>query len=223
VKQGTEARHVADYRGLDATFRPIDVWSGQQTRNRRRAPFKASWSQTLELLKRELRQLGGKNLIVQVAMRDEHIRLDGYPRANATATHPGVVLAFDSRFGPLKYAVDTFTSWEDNIRAIALALEALRKVDRYGVTKRGEQYTGWRALPPEGATSATFTADAAAAFVSAACQNGVTPAVLLRDPESVRKAYLAAVQRLHPDRGGSVREFQQLQVAKQVLEKHHGR
>jgi hypothetical protein len=36
---------------------------------------------------------------------------------------------------------------EANVRAIALALEALRKVDRYGVTKRGEQYAGWKALP----------------------------------------------------------------------------
>ena len=211
------------YYSLDATFRPIDVWPGQRALERRRSPFKASWGQTLDLLKKELRQLDAKNLVIQVAIPENQIRLDGYPYANARASHPGVILAFDSRFGPLKYAVDTFTSWEDNIRAIALALEALRKVDRYGVTKRGEQYTGWRALPPEGATSATFTADAAAAFVSAACQNGVTAAVLLRDPESVRRAYLAAAQRLHPDRGGSVREFQQLQVAKQVLEKHHGR
>lgn len=214
---------MTNYRGLDATFRPIDTWPGQPTRNRRRSTFKATWGSTLELLKKELRQLGAKELVIQVAMREDQIRLDGYPRANAYATHPGVILAFESKHGPLKYAVDTFTSWEDNIRAIALALEALRKVDRYGVTKRGEQYTGWRALPPEGGTSATFTADAAAAFVAAACKNGVTAAVLLRDPESVRKAYLAAAQRLHPDRGGSTREFQQLQIAKQVLDKHHGR
>lgn len=214
---------MTDYRALDATFRPIDTWPGERTRNRRRSPFKASWGSTLKLLKRELNQLRAKHIVIQVALTEDQIRLDGYPRASARASHPGVVLAFESRFGPLKYAVDTFTSWEDNIRAIALALEALRKVDRYGVTKRGEQYTGWRALPPEGGTSATFTTDAAAAFMAAASANGTTTPTLLREHEAVRKAYIAAAQTLHPDRGGSTREFQQLQIAKQVLEKHHGR
>jgi hypothetical protein len=37
--------------------------------------------------------------------------------------------------------------WQHNVRAIALGLEALRKVDRYGITRRGEQYAGWKALP----------------------------------------------------------------------------
>lgn len=36
--------------------------------------------------------------------------------------------------------------WQINLRAIALGLEALRKLDRYGITSRGEQYTGWRAI-----------------------------------------------------------------------------
>src|SRR5947208_1880483 len=82
----------------------------------------------------------------QFAVTESDIRLDGRPRARAVASHPGVVLAFDSRHGPLKYAVDTFDRWQDNLRAIALGLEHLRAVDRYGVTRRGEQYTGWRQI-----------------------------------------------------------------------------
>ena len=32
-----------------------------------------------------------------------------------------------------------------NLRSIALGLKALRAVDRYGVSRRGEQYAGFRA------------------------------------------------------------------------------
>jgi hypothetical protein len=45
-----------------------------------------------------------------------------------------------------QFAVDKFATWQDNLRAIALGLEALRKVDRYGITKNSEQYTGWKQL-----------------------------------------------------------------------------
>ena len=54
------------------------------------------------------------------------------------------MVAFESKHGPLKYATDVFDHWHANLRAIALGLEALRKVERYGITQRGEQYTGFR-------------------------------------------------------------------------------
>lgn len=134
-------------RYADITFRPIDVWPGEPTRYRKSAPFRAGWGKTIALLERELTYLDAKRVVFQVAVSDREIRIDGKPRANARASHPGVILAFNSRFGPLKYVVDTYDVFTDNVRAIALAMEALRKVDRYGVTKSGEQYTGWRAIP----------------------------------------------------------------------------
>jgi hypothetical protein len=39
------------------------------------------------------------------------------------------------------------SGWQHNVRAIALTLEALRAVDRYGATETGQQYTGFKALP----------------------------------------------------------------------------
>lgn len=47
--------------------------------------------------------------------------------------------------GRLAYATDMFDSWQDNVRAIALSLEALRAVERWGVSK-GRQYTGFALL-----------------------------------------------------------------------------
>jgi hypothetical protein len=133
------------------TFRPISQdWRGERTppRERRRAPFRATYTQTLRLLDRELRQLGAERVVIQLDVTERDIRLDGLPRSNARPWTPKVILSFQSRFGPLRYQTDTFTAWTDNLRAIALGLEALRKVDRYGITRRGEQYAGWRALPP---------------------------------------------------------------------------
>lgn len=131
---------------IQATFRPIDVWHGKRTSWPTPSRFGSSWSQTMELLDRELNNLGGHSVVIQLALREDQIRLDGWPRSGAAPEHPGVILAFESRYGPLKYATDVFTRWEDNLRAIALGLEALRRVDRYGITKRGEQYSGWKQL-----------------------------------------------------------------------------
>lgn len=133
---------------MNVTFRPIDTWPADTPLEGQWSRFRASYSDTLDLLDRELWQLDARNVVIQVALREDQIRLDGLPKSNATApTHPGVILAFDSKHGPLKYASGAFHHWQDNLRAIALGLESLRRVDRYGITKRGEQYTGWKALP----------------------------------------------------------------------------
>jgi hypothetical protein len=179
-----------------ATFRPIDKWAGELTEARRYSQFSASWPDTLHLLKRELEKLDAENIIVQLALREDQIRQDGFPRAGVSPDHPGVILAFDSRYGPLKYATDVFTRWEANIRAIALGLEALRKVDRYGITKRGEQYTGWKALPETAGYQEDWLVERGEALIA---EYGTT-----------RDALMAT----HPDRGGDPDDFRAVQAAR---------
>lgn len=199
-----------------ARFRPIEQWPGEPTKQRRSSQFSASWSATLNLLDRELTQLGSKNVVIQVALSERDIRLDGYPRANARPDHPGVIVSLDSAYGPLSYPCDTFYDWRDNLRAIALALEALRSVDRYGVTKRGEQYTGWRQIE-----SGSMTRDAAAVHLAAAADPHATMPHLitqLREGRMLDAAYRMAAKRLHPDAGGTAERFQEITEAKRVLE-----
>lgn len=130
-------------------FRPLR-WTGPSTpasRRRSRWTFKAGWQDTLDLLGRELEHLHAKDIVIEADFREQDLRLDGMPRANARQPeHPGIRLAFESKYGPLVYATDSCAFWQHNVRSIALGLEALRAVDRYGVTKRGEQYTGWKEL-----------------------------------------------------------------------------
>lgn len=91
--------------------------------------------------------LGGDDILLGVGLSESDIRLDGQPRANARAMgHPGVEVSFNTKaYGRLTYATDQYTDWQDNVRAIALSLEALRAVERWGVSK-GRQYTGFALL-----------------------------------------------------------------------------
>jgi hypothetical protein len=87
---------------------------------------------------------------MEIDMAPANIRQDGLPRADRNARTPGIVLSFAAGSVPgrpqLRYEVTEFSDWRDNVRAVALGLQALRAVDRYGVTKRGEQYQGWKQL-----------------------------------------------------------------------------
>lgn len=180
-------------RSVKVTFRPLTLWPGKSTANRRRSPFDSPWSSTTDLLDRELHHLGARDVVLQLALSEYDIRNDGMPRANARKpSHPGVVLAFSSRYGPLQYATDTFDDWQANVRAIALALEALRKVDRYGITKRGEQYAGWKALPAQ----TTSEADRGRELIM---QHG---------------SVTAALKATHPDHGGNAADFHAVQAAR---------
>lgn len=53
----------------------------------------------------------------------------------------------------LVYATDACEDWRHNVRSIALGLEALRAVDRYGITRKGEQYAGFRAALTAGSAA----------------------------------------------------------------------
>jgi hypothetical protein len=130
---------------LTFTIRPLDDRTGFHG-SPKRSPFEASWSSTLELLNRELRHLGGSNVIIEVDVLPGAVRLDGMLYANAKVNSPGVRLHFDSVHGHLSYETDAFTHWQANVRAIALGLESLRRVDRYQIGRGGEQYRGYLAL-----------------------------------------------------------------------------
>lgn len=135
-------------------LRPIAQWPTTRTPDSRRkhSPFRASLNETLALLRRELGALRATGVVLEVAIPEGDVnwRQDGRPRASARADHPGVVLAFKTAIAPgreLRYATDRYRFWQHNLRAIALGLEALRKVERYGIADRGEQYAGWAQLP----------------------------------------------------------------------------
>lgn len=206
---------------INATFRPIVDWPGERTPPAKqvKSQFSATIGATQKELQAELAHLGAKNVIIQLGCDPSQIKNDGFPRSDARAT-PGVIVTFDLPDGTtLSYPCDTFKNWDCNLRAIALSLKALRTVDRYGVTKKNEQYQGFR-LPPAGGTTTSMTVQAAAAVLVR--MGGGDAADVIKHAQVAREIYRLAVRAAHPDAGGSTTDFQTLQAAKAVLDRHHG-
>jgi hypothetical protein len=133
---------------MNYTFRPLPLWPHPITHNRRsRSTFKAGWDSTMKMLARELEHLGARDVMLAAGFNESEIRMDGMLRSNAREPlHPGVEVSFETAHGRLVYATDVCMFWQHNVRSIALGLGALRAVDRYGITRRGEQYAGWLQL-----------------------------------------------------------------------------
>lgn len=203
---------------LDLSLRPIDVWPGKLRADRDRSPYSAPLKDTLATLKREMFGLSARKIVLQIALREQDLRLDGLPRAGAIATHPGIILAFDSKHGPLRLFFDRFTRWDHNLRAVAVHLEHLRLAGLYGVGTDGQQYKGWLALPaPEPDDFAT--AEAAAEFIARAA--GVAPSLageILSDSETRAYYYRIAAKIAHPDVGGDHDQFIRLKTAQSMLD-----
>lgn len=137
---------------LGLRVRPIVAWPGPMTPEgaRRRSPFSAPFSSTVQILSREMRQLNAHDAFLQLAIQEYDLRNDGYPKARANASHPGAVVTFRARalrgHPQLNYATDLFYSWQENLRGIALGMEAQRLLKRYGIAQNDQQYTGYRAI-----------------------------------------------------------------------------
>lgn len=195
------------------------VWPGRSTPDweRRRSPFKSVPGKALRLLAREIGMLNGTNVRIAIDVAPDRIRQDGMLYANARARTPAVIVLFDTPRATLQFPCDTFTFWESNVDAVARALEALRLVDRYGV-QQGAQYTGFKALPAS--TAPTMTAEAAAVILASPT---FAARDILADPLRARDAWRMARARTHPDAGGTLDAWHQIETARAILEAHFGR
>jgi hypothetical protein len=206
---------------LQATFRPLGAWPGKETPaySRKHATFRVGYADRLNLLEYELAKLNAKDIVVQAQFELKDIRQDGWPRSSARTKGPAVVVSFKSSTGPLSFPCDRYDAWEDNLYAIALSLEALRAVDRYGVTRNAEQYRGWTQLPPPASKSDTFMdAKQAATWLVFVSDCSFTAEFLVANEGARDAAYRRAAKKLHPDvAGGSTEQFQRLQAAMRLL------
>lgn len=205
--------------------RPISDRTWQTPNKRITSAFTTTWSATLDLLDREYAALRGRDLVIEVDVAEKDIRNDGLLRADAKAASPAVVVAFGSRHGPLLYRCDQYirqaprssmVSWQHNIRAIALTLEALRSVDRHGASAHGEQYRGYKAIDAgDNGGAARMTRLDAERLIAAL--SGIGHRGMPSDPDGWRRLARMARANVHPDRGGSRDAWDDVERAVAVL------
>lgn len=101
----------------------------------------------------ELSRLGARKVVVSTNVR---LRLDGVPYANDKApTDQGVAVYFDYAGGQKCFACDRWKSVEENLRAIAKSIEAIRGLERWGSKSFVDAaFTGFSALPSPSAARA---------------------------------------------------------------------
>ncbi len=197
-----------------------------ETDPRRRGVFRVSPGRAIDDLRQELERAGALRATLELDVRDGDIRTDGQLRANSRPYSPRVVVSFEHpTAGWLRYPCDTFTDHLDNIRAIALALEALRAVERYGVVRRAEQYAGWKALPAT--TTPTLSLEQAAklllSYVTDDPSKDGTWVQIVEDQDVYLEHRRLARAATHPDRlGGNRFSWDMVEAACAVLDARWG-
>lgn len=159
-----------------------------------------SVGESVQEILHELELMGAKDAVVSTNIV---LRNDGLPRSGQSQPgDPGVAVYFKYKKQPVCLACDQWTKVEDNLWAVALTLDAMRGIDRWGAAKLEATFTGYAALP---APAGSQWWEVLGVAVSA-------PA------DQVRDAYRALVKKHHPDAGGDREQFLKVQEAYQAWE-----
>lgn len=116
--------------------------------------FKAQFGRARDRCLGEIRTLGGRQTIISSNLP---LRIDGLPYANARPDNgdSGVAVYFTYKSKQMCFACDRWAKVEDNMHAIALTINALRGVARWGTGDMMEAaFTGFAALPSPGQATA---------------------------------------------------------------------
>lgn len=119
-------------------------------------PNGGSWKVTRPLtieaamrrLSDELERLGAREIVLSSNLER---RLDGQPRSSQRSpADPGIAVYFKRKGQPIVLACDRWTTCAGNIAAIAGHIDAIRRMERYGVGSLDRVFTGYAALPAPG-------------------------------------------------------------------------
>lgn len=151
-----------------------------------------------QILLKQLRLLGGKDLILSTNIK---LRLDGAPYSNQTPpVDKGVSVYFKWKGNQMCFACDRWDRIEDNIYAVAMTIDALRGIERWGSGDMVQQaFTGFVALPAPERPEDVLGVRAGAT------------------QDEIEAAFRKKLFSAHPDHGGSNDAMQRLQDARRKL------
>jgi hypothetical protein len=158
----------------------------------------------------QLEMLGATNIVISSNMQ---YKPDGTPYARQQRlADTGVAVYFKMNGNEQCIPCDKWTTPEDNLRAIAKTIEALRGIERWGAKEMvNAAFRGFKALP-ETIIMGEHTARAWWEVLQVSQS---------ADMDVIEAAYKRLLHKAHPDKGGSEFAFQELQNAyKQAKENH---
>lgn len=164
-----------------------------------RSNFEVTLGKAIKDVQEEVRRLGGQGLVISSNLP---LRRDGIPYANASQPQDrGVAVYFKYKRKPMCFACDRWQKIEDNLRAIAKTIDALRGIERWGTGQMVEQaFTGFTALPAPEQPWQTLGLDTS-------------------NPtrEQIDEAYRRLAGEHHPDRGGDTQQMARINAARDEL------
>ena len=117
----------------------------ERTKYPKRSQFNTSFARARDELMKEIRLMGGRNIIISANLT---LRNDGLPYANQPQPQdPGIAVYFTLLNEPRTMCCDRWTKTVDNLQAIRLTVAALRGMDRWGVGTVEQYFSGFIALP----------------------------------------------------------------------------
>lgn len=133
-----------------------------------------------ERLEKQLDMLGVKDTVLSTNVS---LNLRGIPRGDENPGDPGAAVYFTFRGKATALACDSYYRVAENVAALAAHIDALRRIERYGVGTIEQALAGYKALP----------ADSAADWRMVFGLNGHATV------ESMNAAYKHLAREKHPD------------------------
>lgn len=169
-------------------------WPAGWPRSTSREPskFKSTLPAALAMLKREVNLLGGKSLVLSsnVTLGEEKPK------------DVGVGAYFLLREQGIAIPCDRWSKVEDNVKAIALTIEAMRGMERWGAKHMiTAMFQGFIALPERSGPS---------------CWDVLGLSPTNATEAGIMTAWRTKAQLLHPDKGGSTEAMVELNAAKDL-------
>lgn len=183
---------------------PLDWPLGyKKTINRKRSAFREKTLDGVQnLLRAELSRLGAIKIIISSNLP---LRRDGNIYAEYLSKKiddPGIAAYFNYRGQNLVVCSDQYDYPWENMYALAKGIEAIRSMERWGVSEFMERaFTGFKALPET--------------IIPQRSWHDVLGVPPNADEQTIKSAYRKLAQVHHPDTGGNAYMFDQITKAYQ--------
>lgn len=165
--------------------------------------LRANWSKAFEKLRYELARINATDVVVEAGYQPNQLRADGWPYADAKPEHSCVRVSFMKSKLPMAFFFGGWDTPHMNVYMIALTLERLRAVERYGCVQSDEQYRGWAQLPPGEGKPPTVAGEWSSAVDAMRWLCSVGGGPERTKPGDLAFVYRAAAMKAHPDTGGT--------------------